>query len=74
MTTTVNIHQAKSQLSKLLQQALSGEEVIIAKDGNPIARLIPIDLNGSRRPDPGIDRHQVIIQPNFDDPLDDFED
>lgn len=39
---TFNIHEAKSQLSKLLQKAEEGEEVIIARDGHPVARLMPI--------------------------------
>lgn len=74
MTITVNIHEAKTQLSKLIQRALRGEEVIIAKDGRPVVRLSPIGSEGERRPDPGIDRGRVTIQPDFDDPLDDFED
>ncbi len=40
--TTVNIHSAKTQLSRLLKKAQSGEEVIIASAGKPIARLVPI--------------------------------
>jgi prevent-host-death family protein len=71
---TVNIHEAKTQLSKLIQRALSGEEVIIAKDGQPVARLSPIDLGNETRPSPGIDRDQVTIHTYFDDPLDDFGD
>ncbi len=39
----VNIHEAKSQLSKLIDRALSGEEVIIAKAGKPVARLVRIE-------------------------------
>lgn len=38
----VNIHEAKSQLSRLLARALAGEEIIIAKAGRPVARLVPI--------------------------------
>ena len=41
MTTTVNIHEAKTQLSKLLQRVMNGEEIIIAKAGVPVARLTP---------------------------------
>ncbi len=37
-----NIHEAKSQLSKLVEQAMNGEEVIIAKAGQPMVRLVPI--------------------------------
>ncbi len=42
MTITVNIHQAKTQLSKLLARAQAGEEVVIAKSGKPWAKLVPI--------------------------------
>ncbi|MGK2940541.1 MAG: type II toxin-antitoxin system Phd/YefM family antitoxin [Immundisolibacter sp.] len=50
MTVTVNIHQAKTQLSKLLAQAQAGEEVIIAKSGKPWAKLVPIRSDTARRP------------------------
>lgn len=43
MATTVNIHEAKTQLSRLLERVRTGEEVIIARDGTPIARLTKID-------------------------------
>lgn len=42
MSTIVNIHEAKSHLSRLLEQAIAGEEVILAKAGKPCARLVPI--------------------------------
>jgi prevent-host-death family protein len=73
MAITVNIHEAKTQLSKLIQRALHGEEVIIAKDGQPVVRLIPLGLAGERRPDAGVDRGRVEIRVDFDDPLDEFE-
>jgi prevent-host-death family protein len=40
--TTVNIHEAKTNLSRLLAQVAAGEEVIIAKAGKPIAKLVPV--------------------------------
>ena len=40
--TKVNIHEAKTNLSKLLEQALNGEEVVIAKAGKPLVRLVPV--------------------------------
>jgi prevent-host-death family protein len=73
MSIQVNIHEAKTQLSALIVRALSGEEVVIAKDGQPVVRLTPIALRGERRPDPGIDRGQVSIGADFDEPLEDFE-
>ena len=40
---TVNVHAAKSQLSRLLDAAVAGEEVIIAKAGKPMVRLVPVE-------------------------------
>jgi prevent-host-death family protein len=44
-----NIHEAKSQLSKLIEHAMNGEEVIIAKAGQPMVRLVPIRPDDSPR-------------------------
>ena len=44
-----NIHEAKSQLSKLVEQAMNGEEVIIARAGTPMVRLVPIHPDASPR-------------------------
>ena len=73
MTIMVNIHEAKTQLSKLIQRALNGEEVIIAKDGSPVVKLTPIRAEGWQRPAAGLYAGQITIMPNFDDPLDEFE-
>lgn len=48
--TTVNIHEAKTHLSRLLEQAARGDEVLIAKAGKPIARLVPIAAKKPRQP------------------------
>jgi prevent-host-death family protein len=50
MAITVNIHEAKTQLSRLLAQVQAGEEVIIAKAGKPQAKLIPFSEPHARRP------------------------
>ena len=47
---TVNIHEAKSQLSRLLARAHAGEEIIISRAGVPYARLIPLESVGERKP------------------------
>lgn len=47
---TVNIHEAKTHLSRLLDRVLAGEEVIIAKAGKPIARLVPAEEAAPRKP------------------------
>jgi prevent-host-death family protein len=61
----VNMHEAKTELSRLVGQALAGEEVIIARAGKPAVRLTP--LRQVRRP--GSAKGTVHIAPNFDDPL-----
>jgi prevent-host-death family protein len=70
--TTVNIHEAKTHLSKLLQRVVNGEEIIIAKAGEPIAILSPIKEAVPQRT-PGNDAGKVTIMPNFDDPLPEFD-
>jgi prevent-host-death family protein len=68
-----NIHEAKTHFSKLLARVLSGEEVVIAKAGKPVARLLPfIPANDTPRI-PGMDKGKVIIQPDFDAPLPEFD-
>jgi prevent-host-death family protein len=67
---TVNIHAAKSQLSRLLDAAVAGEEVIIAKAGKPIARLVPIERTHERRK-LGTLAGQFRVPDDFDDPLPD---
>lgn len=69
--TTFNIHEAKTHFSKLLERVLKGEEVIIAKAGKPVARILPVVANVTTRT-PGIDKGKVTIMPNFDDPLEEF--
>jgi prevent-host-death family protein len=67
---TVNIHAAKSQLSRLLDAAVAGEEVIIAKAGKPVARLVPIEKKQERRK-LGTLAGQFTVHDDFDDPLSD---
>lgn len=71
MQTKVNIHEAKTQLSKLLQRVMNGEKIIIAKAGKPVAILSPIDEAPAQRT-PGNDAGRVIIASDFDDPLPEF--
>ena len=70
--TTINIHEAKTHLSKLLRRVMNGEEIIIAKAGEPIAVLSPFKKLPDAR-QPGNDRGAVIIHADFDDPLPEFE-
>lgn len=66
-----NIHEAKTHFSKLLERVMKGEEVIIAKAGKPVARILPITTNLSTR-QPGVDKGKVTIMPDFDAPLEEF--
>ena len=72
MDKIVNIHDAKTHLSKLLERVMSGERIVIAKAGKPIAILSPIEEIPSRRV-PGIDAGKVVISPDFDMPLPEFD-
>ena len=71
-TTTVNVHEAKTHLSRLLAQVERGERVVIARAGTPIATLERIAAPPRQRK-PGRDRGKVIIGPDFDDPLPEFD-
>ncbi len=66
--TKVNIHQAKTHFSKLVDLAAGGEEVIIAKAGKPVARLVAYTRKGVARR-PGAMRGKIRIKKNFDAPL-----
>lgn len=69
---TYNVHEAKTHLSKLLRRVINGEEIIIAKAGEPIAVLSPIKKPPAQRV-PGNDIGQVVILPSFDEPLPEFD-
>jgi prevent-host-death family protein len=66
---TVNIHQAKTNLSRLLSRVELGEEIIIANRGIPIAKLVPFQISSNRRASLGIDRGRFTVPDDFDAPL-----
>ena len=68
MSMIVNIHEAKTHLSKLLVRVSIGEEIVIARAGKPVARLVAIDAETTQRL-PGTARGQLTIAPDFDAPL-----
>ena len=68
MPTVVNIQEAKTHLSKLLARVRVGEEIVIARAGKPVARLVPFEEKPAQRV-PGTAKGQVIIAPDFDLPL-----
>ena len=70
---TVNIHEAKTHLSRLVQEAAAGEEIVIAKAGRPVARLVPVTGPGAAR-SLGFMHGRITLAPDFDAPLpDDFQ-
>ena len=64
----VNIHEAKTHLSRLLAKVAAGEEIVIAKAGKPIARLVPIP-NARRKRTLGSAEGDFIVPDDFNDPL-----
>jgi prevent-host-death family protein len=68
-TTTVNIHEAKTHLSRLLARVAKGEEIVIARAGKPLARLIPIGHRRTMADVFDLYKGQVWIAPDFDAPL-----
>ena len=69
---TVTIHQAKTNLSKLIERASRGEEIIIARGSKPVAKLVPLGVvNGKRQP--GSWKGKFELSPDFFDPLPDDE-
>ncbi len=72
METQVNVHEAKTHLSRLLALVERGERVVIARAGKPIATLEPISQKRPQRT-PGRDKGKVVIHDDFDDPLPEFD-
>ena len=69
MTTIVNLHEAKTPFSKLIERVRRGEEIIIAKAGKPVAKLLPI-AHGAQVRVPGSARGKIILSADFDAPSD----
>lgn len=65
---TVNVHEAKTHLSRLLERVERGEEIVIARAGKPVARLVPIEPVVRRRPI-GRYRGQIWMSEDLDEPL-----
>ena len=63
-TKSVSVHEAKTHLSRLLQQVISGETIVIARSGRPVARLVPIERPATPRA-PGND--DVRLHADFDE-------
>jgi prevent-host-death family protein len=67
---SINLYDAKTNLSQLVERAAAGEEFIIAKAGRPLARLVPLKSRGEPRT-PGLLKGKIRIAPDFDAPLPD---
>ena len=69
----VNIHEAKTNLSKLIKKVVNGEEVVIAKGNKPLVKLVYLEGKKPKRK-LGTAKGQIKIANDFDAPLNDFED
>jgi prevent-host-death family protein len=75
MSDVINMHEAKTTLSRLVERALAGEEIIIGRNGTPLVRLVPVLKKAEPRV-PGRLKGQIWISPDFeftDEEIDDFE-
>lgn len=70
MSTAVNLYDAKTQLSQLVERAAAGEEIVIAKAGRPLARLVPLAPAALPRHS-GLLKGRIRIAADFDAPLPD---
>lgn len=64
----VNMHEAKTHLSQLVDRALAGEEVVIGRNGKPAVKLVPVEEELAPR-EPGGLEGKIWIADDFDDPL-----
>jgi prevent-host-death family protein len=67
-TTRVNVHEAKTHLSRLSDRAANGEEIVIARSGRPVARLVALASKPGRRK-PGLLKGRLEVSHDFDAPL-----
>lgn len=64
----VNIHAAKTHLSRLIEEACAGEEIIIARDAEPVVRLVPVHKAAAKR-EFGVLKGRLIVRDEFFEPL-----
>jgi prevent-host-death family protein len=67
----VNVHEAKTQLSKLLAEVERGREIVVARDGKPVAKLVPFRAPAKKRLRVGDMKGRIWMSPDFDAPLSD---
>jgi prevent-host-death family protein len=67
MTKSVGVHEAKTHLSRLLEDVAAGEEIVITRRGEQVASLVPVRRPKIRRL--GVDRGRFVVPEDFDSPL-----
>lgn len=67
-TPTINVYEAKARFSELIDRAAGGEEIVVAKAGKPVARIVPLPPARPRRV-PGLLKGKIWVADDFDDPL-----
>jgi len=72
--TVVNIHEAKTHLSRLIERVEHGERITIARAGVPVAVLVAVEPETRPKRPIGMDKGKIVIHDNFDDPLPELED
>lgn len=65
MADTINMHQAKTTLSRLVERALAGEEIVISRNGNALVKLVPVQQEKQPRV-PGRGKGKIWIGPDFE--------
>ena len=63
----MNVYEAKTQFSKLLEQVAAGDEIVIARYGKPVARLVPLQRT-AEVPEPRSRPGELWVAPDFDEP------
>jgi prevent-host-death family protein len=67
MSSSINIYDAKTQLSRLVDRAIAGEEIVIARAGRPLVKLVPVEPTQPGRRRLGLARGQIWMAPDFDE-------
>jgi len=67
----VELDYAQTHLSQLVEEALTGEDIVISDAGSPLVRLAPVPVLGQRKF--GLDQGKIVIRDDFDEPLQDLE-
>lgn len=72
MARTFNMHEAKTHLSRIVEKVLRGEEIIIARSGHPVVKVVAYEPPPRKVAATGSMKGQVWISDDFDAPIDDF--